>query len=267
MSTSVRVFLLGVALLGAPSLRAAEDKPVATNPASPEKAFETKEFKGKDGKTLLYRLLRPTKVAKTRHYPLVVFLHGAGERGDDNKAQLKHVMKDFLVPTVREKYPCYIIAPQCPKNSSWMGGRRGPTAGKPSEALKLVLELIPAMLKELPGADPDRVYVAGLSMGGFGTWELLQRAPELFAAGVPICGGGDESQAAKVAKVPVWAFHGEKDPVVPADLSTRMVAAVKKAGGKAQLTIYPGVGHDSWTPVFRDPKVLEWMFAQKRSKS
>jgi predicted peptidase len=231
--------------------------------------LEKKTYAGSDGKALKYRLLKPegyTPDTKTT-FPLVVFLHGAGERGDNNTAQLKHVVPEFLTPEHRKDYPCFLIAPQCPEGQKWADVDWSAATHKqpkePSEPMKLLIELIPKLEKEYP-IDTKRVYLAGLSMGGYGTWDLLARHPDWFAAGVPVCGGGDETTAPTVAKIPVWVFHGDKDPSVKVARSRNMVAALKKAGGEPKYTEYQGVAHDSWTPAFREPELWKWLFAQKR---
>jgi predicted peptidase len=193
---------------------------------------------------------------------------GLGERGNDNEAQLKHGVKEFVKADVRKKYPCFLIAPQCPARQVWAGLEGGfnshKQAAKPAEPGRLVLELIGAMQKEY-SIDPKRIYLTGLSMGGYGTWDLLARQPKLFAAGVPVCGGGDESTAEKIAQVPIWVFHGDKDNAVPVARSRTMVEALKKAGGHPKYTEYPGVGHNSWDKAYADPELMKWLFAQKRS--
>jgi len=125
--------------------------------------------------------------------------------------------------------------------------------------------LIEALCKEYP-IDKGRIYLTGLSMGGYGTWDLISRRPELFAAAIPVCGGGDPAQAEKLAKLPIWAFHGDADPLVPVERPRDMIAAIKKAGGEPKYTEYKGVGHDAWTPTYRDSKVLDWLFEQKKGK-
>jgi len=230
----------------------------------PAELTEAKTFKGASGATLPYRIYRPKPADAGKKFPLLLFLHGAGERGDDNAIQLKHGIRQFLAQ--QEKTPCVIVAPQCPKNLSWAAIRRGETPRlleKPSEPAALTLELVDALRKELP-LDESRLYVTGLSMGGYGTWDLLCRRPELFAAGVPICGGGDPSKAALIAKVPQWIFHGDKDTAVPVDSSRTMVEALKTAGGEPKYTEYPGVGHNSWDKAYGDPELYTWLFAQKR---
>jgi predicted peptidase len=214
--------------------------------------------------TLAYRLLKPEGYDGKTAYPLVIFLHGAGERGTDNKAQMKHGVKNFASDDVRKKYPCFLIVPQCPPNPArWADWTAKGTTEKPTEPLALVLGLIDEMKKNYK-IDDKRIYITGLSMGGFGTWDLLSRKPDLFAAAIPICGGGAPDAAAKFAKVPIWAFHGAKDTVVKPERSREMIEALKKAGGKPKYTEYPEAAHDSWTKTYADPAVLEWLFAQKK---
>jgi predicted peptidase len=187
-----------------------------------------------------------------------IWVTRAGERGSDNTAQLKHGVPEFAKEANRKNYPCFLIAPQCPAGQSW-ANRKGKAQSEPG---RLVLELIAALQKEFP-VDAKRIYITGLSMGGFGTWDLVARRPELFAAAVPIC-GGDTSKAERLAKVPIWVFHGDKDTAVKVTFSRDMVAAIEKAGGKPKYTEYKGVGHDSWTPAYRDPELMKWLFEQKK---
>jgi predicted peptidase len=237
--------------------------------------FEKRTFKDAKGKTLLYRLLTPENYDPKKLYPLVVFLHGMGERGADNEKQMIHGVKNFASPELRRKYPCFVIAPQCPGDAQWVSEDltkvlKGTLTqdnyklpAEPSEPERLVLELIPALEKEF-SIDPKRLYITGLSMGGFGTWDLICRRPELFAAAAPVCGGGDKEQAAKIAKIPVWLFHGGKDGAVKPAWSKTMIDALEKAGGKPKYTEYPDVGHNSWDPAYKDPELYAWLFAQKR---
>ena len=216
-------------------------------------SFQPHTFRGSDDSELKYQLLSPAAAAQPgdEKFPLVLFLHGAGERGSDNKAQLKHGTSNFASEAARQKFPCYVAAPQCSSGKWW------------NTQADLLLELI-ADLQKQHRIDPQRIYVTGLSMGGFGTWELIARKPELFAAAAPVCGGGDPSKAAGFASLPIWVFHGDKDSVVRPELSRSMVEALKKAGGMPKYTEYPGVGHDSWTATYADPAFMEWLFAQKR---
>ena len=219
---------------------------------------EAREFKG-----LKYRLFKPEAVEGK--VPLVLFLHGAGERGDDNAAQTRHGVKAFLAQ--QPKRPHVLVAPQCPKNRKWSDvdwfAPTHKTPDKPSEPMALVMELLDVLPTELP-VDPKRIYVTGLSMGGYGTWDLLARRPGLFAAAVPICGGGDETSAAAISKVPQWIFHGDKDTVVKPERSRNMVEALKKAGGEPKYTEFPGVGHNSWDKAYADPALFEWLFARTK---
>lgn len=228
--------------------------------------FETHTFEA-DGKVLNYRFLKPEEVDAEREYPLVIFLHGAGERGDDNKAQLVHGAKDFLRPENRTQHACYAIFPQCPKNQAWASIDRThdkpEISPEPSEALSLVFGLVEQVQKEFK-IDKSRIYITGLSMGGYGTFDAIERHPELFAAAIPVCGGGDSSQkqVAKIKSLPIWIFHGGADNVVPAERSREMVAALKEAGANPKYTEYPGVGHDSWTATYKNPEVFKWLFEQ-----
>ncbi|MSR59167.1 MAG: phospholipase [Planctomycetaceae bacterium] len=251
---------------------AADDKPAAEETKDIAKArFERRVFENAEGKKLNYRLLTPVDLDKSddkasKKYPLVLFLHGAGERGDDNEVQLIHGMNDFANDVNRAKFPCFVVAPQCPQDSAWASFRRPAGAGpaEPSSPLQLTIELLESLAREFPAIDSRRLYVTGLSMGGFGTWDLIARLPEKFAAAAPICGGGDEQQASKVARIPLWVFHGDQDGAVKVDLSRNMVAAIKKAGGRPLYTEYVGVGHDSWTATYKDPLFMTWLFAQER---
>jgi predicted peptidase len=233
--------------------------------------FEKRTFKDAAGKELHYRLLKPEGYdpASSTAYPLVIFLHGAGERGDDNEAQLKHGAREFAKPETRKKLPCFLIAPQCPKNQNWAHVERKPggltvsSTKDPTEPTGLVLELMDALQKEFR-IDPKRHYITGLSMGGFGTWEVLALHPDRFAAAIPICGGGIPDSAEKFARVPIWVFHGTVDGVVKPQFSREMIDALHKAGAKPGYTEYPGLGHDSWTWTYHNPDVLDWLFAQKK---
>jgi predicted peptidase len=237
-------------------------------PAAPDD-FEAVVFNADGGATLPYRLLKPQPLDPQKKYPLVLFLHGAGERGNDNLAQLKHVVNLFTTPQNREKYPCFVLAPQCPAGQKWVdvnwGAKTHETPDKPAEPMALTLQVIEQLQKQHP-IDARRMYVTGLSMGGYGTWDLIARRPEMFAAAAPMCGGGDETTAAKIAKLPIWNFHGAKDGAVPPARSRNMIEALKKAGGAPKYTEYPDAGHDCWTPATKEPDLLPWLFAQKRAE-
>lgn len=235
-------------------------------PAAPEDAFAVKSFQ--DGNfSLNYRIYVPENLSAGEKVPLVLFLHGAGERGDDNTAQLKFGARDLLKYVRAHQIPAIIVAPQCPKNMKWVevpwSADSHTMPPEPSVPMHAVIGLLDQCMQDYPVA-PDRVYVTGLSMGGFGTWDLIQRQPDRFAAAIPICGGGDIAQAPRLVNLPIWTFHGEIDPTVKVERSRDMIAAIEAAGGHPKYTEYPGVKHGSWGRTYANPKTLEWFFAQQR---
>jgi predicted peptidase len=228
---------------------------------------EARTYTNADGATLGYRFHAPAKVEQGRRYPLVLFLHGAGERGDDNVLQQIHGVWPILSYMKEKKIDGYLIAPQCPKGKKWVDtpwDAASHTMPKnPSESMKLVLELLDKTLKECP-VDAQRVYVTGLSMGGYGTWDIVQRYPKLFAAAMPLCGGGDSTLARVIREVPIWAFHGDCDKAVPVKRSRQMVSALWECDGNVRYREYPGVGHNCWDAAYSDVAVLDWFFSQTR---
>lgn len=233
--------------------------------------FGFHEFAGTAGLRMPYRLLVPGESASA--YPLVLFFHGSGERGNDNKKQLVHGVKRFARPDSRSRYPCFVLAPQCPTDLDkqpivWTGQRERMHLLKltPEVAIPLrtALELLNTIEDNYP-IDPDRIYITGISMGGFAAWEALIRHPQRFAAAIPVCGGGDVSHADRIKNVPVWAFHGADDPVVPVECSRSMIKMIKNAGGQPLYTEYPGVGHNSWDRAYAEPELLSWLFSEKRA--
>jgi predicted peptidase len=264
------VFLLAAvtfALLAARPALAEEPKMDANSDAKVKDAdFRSHQYKDTDGKTLPYRLLVPEGYeASTGPHPLLVFLHGAGERGADNRAQLTHGKE--MMRAAAKDFGCFVLVPQCPTDLIWAGRHwtdpNRDLSEKPSVPMDMVLRVVDQLKKDYR-IDPKRLYIMGLSMGGFGTWDTIQRHPEMFAAAVPICGGGDNKRVAEIAKLPIWVFHGDADTVVPVRLSREMVEALKAAGGSPRYTEYPGVGHDSWVRAFKEPELLKWLTAQKR---
>ena len=227
---------------------------------------EAREWTAKDGTVVKYRWSAPEKTEAGKSYPLVLFLHGSGERGTDNKAQTKHGVLPILEGAEKLGQPVFLIAPQCPLGRWWSPAKteKRPTAevDKADSLLDAILALVDESATKYP-VDPKRFYVTGLSMGGFATWDLLGRAPDRIAAAIPICGGGDPSLVARFKDVPIWAFHGEKDASVPAKRTHEMIAALENAGGKPKSTFYPEVNHDSWTRTYSDPMVLRWMLDQR----
>lgn len=229
--------------------------------------LEKKTFNDNAGATLPYQLLKPINVEAGKKYPLVIFLHGAGERGIDNEKQSIHGVPQFASDENRKKYPCFLIAPQCPEGKKWVevdwSADTHTMPKDPSPNAKLTLDLIDQLLKDLP-VDPQRIYLTGLSMGGYGTWDLLARRPQFFAAGVPVCGGADEATAKVLTKMPLWVFHGAKDTAVKPARSRNIVKAILTEGGQPKYTEYPDVGHNSWDKAYRDPEMFAWLFAQKK---
>lgn len=242
--------------------------------AQEKSGYLVRQFVNTDGDTLLYRILLPKDYESGKAYPMLLFLHGAGERGDDNARQLIHGSKMFASEEVRDQFPAIVVFPQCPKSDYWAQIVRNeartewqfPFSEQPGRAMGLVIQLVDHLLRS-EKVDERRLYVAGLSMGGMGTFELLARRPRQFAAAVPICGGGNPLLAPLYAgSTAIWAFHGDADTVVPAALSRKMVEALRRSGGKVRYTEYPGVNHDSWTPAFAEPDLLKWLFSQKLKK-
>ncbi len=230
--------------------------------------YEARVFTAPEGK-LPYRLLKPQNFDVSKKYPLVLLLHGAGERGDDNQQQLKWGGDTFTTPEAREKYTAFVMVPQCPKDKKWVdmdwGGTVGTAPADPGDTQKLLLGAFDSVQKEFP-IDPDRLYLTGLSMGGYGTWDLITRYPDKWAAAAPICGGGDKTKAGVAKPVPVWAFHGDADTTVLPVRTKDMVDGLKAAGGNVSLTIYAGVAHNSWSNAFKEPNFLPWLFAQRRGQ-
>jgi predicted peptidase len=235
--------------------------------ADPKDVFEARVYTDANGGKLPYRILKPVDYDANKKYPLVIFLHGAGERGTDNLVQLKHGMADFANDENRKKYPAFVIAPQCPAERKWVevnwSDPKHDMPSEPSVPMKQTFEVIEGLKKEF-SLDDKRFYMTGLSMGGFGTWDALQRKPDYFAAGIPICGGGDVKQAGKLKSIPLWCFHGDQDNAVKVARSREMIAAIKEAGGMPKYTEYPNVGHDSWSATYRNPEVHAWLFEQVR---
>jgi predicted peptidase len=233
--------------------------------ANEDSPLEKHVFEDAKGHKLPYRLLKPLAVEEGKKYPLVIFLHGAGERGTDNEKQLVHGVPQFV--TNREKYPCFLIAPQCPDGKKWVevdwSADQHTLPKDPGEVGRATLELIEKSVQDLP-VDPKRIYITGLSMGGYGTWDIIARRPELFAAAAPVCGGADEATAEPIKDLPIWVFHGAKDTAVKPARSRNMVEALKKAGSKVEYTEYPDVGHNSWDNAYRDPEFYKWLFAQRK---
>ncbi len=188
---------------------------------------------------------------KSRRWPLVIFLHGAGERGDDLEKLKVHGPPKLVARG--KQFPFILLSPQCPDNEWW------------NNKLDKLINLIDDV-KENYRVDKSRIYLTGISMGGYGSWGLAAAQPERFAAVAPICGGGDSNTAHLIKDIPIWTFHGDKDPTVPLAKSQEMVDAIRAAGGNPMFTIYPGVDHDSWTRTYESDEFWDWMMEQKKKK-
>ena len=225
--------------------------------------FSPKTYRNSRNETLPYRLFTPRNYNKQRKYPLVLWLHGGAGRGNDNLKQVaggnilgSHV---WTLPENQEKHPCFVVAPQCPENEMWTT-----PDDKSSGEMRLVMELLESLRPRF-NLDAQRFYVTGQSMGGFGTWCAISDHPRMFAAAVPVCGGGNVSAARNLTKTPIWAFHGETDNAVSVERSRQMIAAIRQAGGTPRYTEYKGRGHVIWDEVFNEPELVPWVFAQKLS--
>lgn len=196
--------------------------------------------------TYEYLVILPDDYDSSKKLPLILFLHGAGERGNDLQSVKKHGPFKALE---KGKQQVILVAPQCPLGEGWHP------------------EVLAGLLDEVEKeylVDSSRIYVTGLSMGGYGTWSLAALTPERFAAVAPICGGGNPADAKKLVGVPLWAFHGDKDTAVTLEKGKAMIDSLIEAGGNPKFTIYEGVGHDSWTQTYENPEFYEWLFAQQR---
>lgn len=224
--------------------------------------------------TLLYRLLLPKDFSETKQYPLILFLHGAGERGNDNNKQLSHGSQLFA--DNQNSFPAIVILPQCPESDYWSKviidrstrplTLNFPLEAKPTKVLTLVMELMDEMLAK-PFVNKNQIYVGGLSMGGMGTFEILYRQPNVFAAAISICGAGiPETTAAFAKTVPMWIFHGANDDVVDPQHSVDMVSGILKYGGKPNFSLYAKDNHNSWDSAFAEPELLTWLFSNSKLK-
>lgn len=197
-----------------------------------------------------YFVFVPENYDGEKKLPLMLFLHGAGERGDDLE-----VVKKWGPPKIASSdssFPFILISPQCPKEQRWNP--------------KLLAHLVDEVAGEL-SVDKSRMYCTGLSMGGYGTWAMLAEYPNLFAAAIPVCGGGDPNSVRKFTHVPVWAFHGDADETVPVERSQQMVEAIKAAGGSVKYTEYEGVGHNSWSQAYSTKEIYSWLMEHERKSN
>lgn len=186
---------------------------------------------------------------KQQRWPMILFLHGAGERGSDLNLVKKHGLPKIVEN--KKDFPFIVVSPQCPQGQWW------------TEKVDVLINLLDDIVSRY-NVDTEKIYLTGLSMGGYGTWTLANAYPEHFAAIAPICGGGEFFMAERLKEVPVWAFHGAKDNIVPLAKSVEMVNAIKARGGDAKLTIYPDATHDSWTVTYDNPELYDWFLKHRK---
>ena len=239
---------------------------------SAQENYEKKVFVSQAGDSLPYRLLRPAAEKNGEKYPLVLLMHGAGERGTDNEKQLNHGARMFENPVNREKYPAFVLAPQCPPEGYWaypsrpatFTPERMPVLPAPTPLIASVKELLDTY-RTLPGVDTSRIYVIGLSMGGMATFDLAVRYPDRFAAAVPICGTVNPRRLENAKGVSFRIFHGDADDIVPVEGSRAAYRSLKKAGIPVEYIEFPGCNHGSWNPAFNYPDFMAWLFSQKKT--
>jgi poly(3-hydroxybutyrate) depolymerase len=259
----MRILMAAALVACVAAVASAQPAPAAAGDAP----FEARMHKEADGKTLPYRLLAPKAYKATERYPLVIWMHGSGERGTDNRRQLTNVVTGtFLAEPARTKYPCFVLVPQASLQSGWIGAHLNKVAPV-TDTIRMLLATIVELEKEFK-IDARRIYVGGFSAGAFGTWELISRYPELAAAAFHMAGTppGWEKICLRLRRVPIWIFHGEKDNMAPVEASRAVYAALKQGGGNVRYTEYPGASHgDAATKGLAEPGFMEWLFAQKRA--
>jgi predicted peptidase len=232
----------------------------------PTEGFIAGSYHSKSGETMRYRLFVPPGYDAAMKRPLVLWLHNAAARGSDNLLQISG--SDFLGSHIwitggnLEKYHAFVLAPQVTDTKGWSR----PHANTPPVAIRLALEILDKVEKDY-AIDTSRVYVAGESMGGEGVWRALSIDPERFAAAIALCGYGETWQVARVAKVPVWVFQGDADPLVPVERARQWVADLRKAGGVPKYSEYPGIAHNVWDVAFSEPGLVDWLMSQERAKA
>jgi predicted peptidase len=225
--------------------------------------FAARTLVGSNGMVMPYRLFIPDEKKRTQPLPAIIYLHGAGGIGTDNFKQIAggnstgtHL---WVTPEMQARHSAFVIAPQMAPGNVWDNRRAEGLA----PSAQLVIELLEQLSREF-AIDRNRIYVTGQSLGGYGTWDLITKRPDLFAAAVPLCGIGTPSRASAVRDMPIWVFHGAKDDLVPVTASREMVAALKAVGSTVRYTEYADVGHGVWERAYAEPELPNWLFAQRR---
>lgn len=225
--------------------------------------FLRRAYTNHGGVRLPYRLALPQPLVADQSYPLVIFLHGAAARGNDNQAPLDWGPRLLYTNSQTSRQPCILVVPQCPKGEGWVGG-----SGKGTDALSQTVELVVEVLSKELKIDPHRRYLTGVSMGGIGLWSFMSQHPGFFAAGVPVCAAGTPSAVtAKAARFPIWAFHSDDDHLIPVESARDIVKAWRDQGGVARYTEYTGLKHSSWKKAYLEPDLLPWLFQQTTPNS
>lgn len=220
------------------------------------------------GETFAYRMSVPQFPVTGKEYPLILFLHGSGECGVDNLKQIQVGLPALMATLLKRPEPVIVVAPQCQQENGWVKQvSRDESYAMPKEpaaSLEVALEVCRHVVATQP-ADTNRLYITGLSLGGFGTWDAIQREPDYFAAAIPICGGGDIRRVQGIRKLPIWVFHGTADANVAVACSRRMVEALKLAGNrKVRYTEYENATHNVWDSTYSNPEVVDWLLQQRR---
>jgi predicted peptidase len=220
-----------------------------------------------DGNLLIFRFFLPDNYNESKKYPLVLFFHSAGNRGNDNENQIKGVREVFEKNKYRQEYPSFGFFPQCPETDRWVDTDWTLDSHKipvnPTLYMSMTMKLLDKLTKKFT-IDTQRIYTMGVSMGGFAVWDAISRYTGRFTAAVPVCGGGDENMAGLLNKIPIWVFHGKLDTVVKFSRSENMVNAIKKYGGNPQFTIYETGGHEIWMNALGNSDLFQWMFSQTK---
>lgn len=221
-----------------------------------------------DTTTINYRFYKPAIPEGTTKVPMILTLHGAGERGNDNEKQIAYhgIATAWADSLSQVKHPCIVVSPQCPENNRWVDTHWNIDAldqdtVEISNELLTVIKLLDKIIDEYP-VDPNRIYITGLSMGGFGTWDLITRYPDKFASAIPMSGAGDPSKTGLIKHMPIWVFHGALDKTVPADGSRKMVKALREAGGNVIYTEVPNKGHVMWEEQYENVLLRDWLFSK-----
>jgi predicted peptidase len=242
-----------------PSVRAQETGSVIDG-------FLARSYHSPSGEMMLYRLFVPPDYDATKKYPIVLWLHGAAGRGSDNLLQISggntlgtHV---WTTSDNQARYHAFVLAPQVSETKAWAR----PHANTPASSIRLALEILDTIEREY-SIDTGRVYVAGQSMGGEGTWAALAAAPGRFAAAIPLCGYGFDDMIATGAKTPAWIWQGDADETETVAQARKWVAALRAAGGNPRYIEVPGWGHNVWEKAFADPEVVSWLFSNHREPS